>query len=51
MVYGLHRKISDRFPFSIYYRVEGNLVDVVAILDARQDPNATSQRLKGFEEK
>lgn len=45
VVYGLHRKLSERFPFAIYYRVADPVIDVVAILDCRRDPDATAQRL------
>ena len=33
MVYGLHRQLSKKFPYAIYYRVEKPVIDVVAILD------------------
>jgi plasmid stabilization system protein ParE len=45
--YGLHRKLSKRFPFAIYYRVDGPIIDVVAILDCRRDPEWTAERLRG----
>ena len=45
VVYGLHRKLSGRFPFAIYYRVEKSLIDVIAVLDCRRDPQAIEQRL------
>ena len=45
LVYGLHRKLSKRFPFAIYYRVADSVIDVVAILDCRRDPDAVAQRL------
>ena len=45
MAFGLHRKLSHRFPFAIYYRVVDAVIDVVAILDCRRDPKAISQRL------
>ena len=45
IVYGLHRKLSERFPFAIYYRVADPVVDVVAILDCRRDPDAIKRRL------
>ena len=32
-VFGLHRKLSKRFPFAIYYRIAESVIDVVAILD------------------
>ncbi|MCA9236147.1 MAG: type II toxin-antitoxin system RelE/ParE family toxin [Planctomycetales bacterium] len=35
---GFHRSLSKRFPFSIYYKVSGEFVEVYAVLDARQDP-------------
>ena len=43
--YGLHRKLSERFPFAIYYRVADPVIDVVAILDCRRDPDAIGRRL------
>ena len=45
IVHGLHRKLSARFPFAIYYRVTDTVLDVIAILDCRRDPDATAQRL------
>ena len=42
---GFHRKLSQRFPFAIYDLVTDELVDVVAILDCREDPNLTAARL------
>ena len=46
-VFGLHRKLSKRFPFAIYYRVEESVIDVVAILDCRRDPDKIAARLQG----
>jgi len=45
-VFGLHRKLSKRFPFAIYYRLEGSVIDVVAILDCRRDPETIAARLR-----
>ena len=42
---GFHRALSQRFPFAIFYVVENDFVDVVAILDCRQNPGATVDRL------
>jgi hypothetical protein len=36
--FGFFRMLSDRFPFGIYYEVEGDLAYVYAILDLRRDP-------------
>ncbi len=46
IVFGLHRKLSKKFPFAIYYRVEKPVIDVVAILDCRRDPDAIADRLR-----
>ena len=45
-VFGLHRNLSKRFPFAIYYRIEESVIDVVAILDCRRDPDAIAARLR-----
>jgi plasmid stabilization system protein ParE len=36
--FGLHRMLSKRFPFGIYYEIEGDTACVYAILDMRRDP-------------
>ncbi len=33
-----HRLLSKRFPFAVYYRVEGEIVKVYAALDCRRSP-------------
>ena len=43
--YGFHKSISKRFPFAIYYLVESGSVDVYAVIDCRQDPDKTADRL------
>ena len=35
---GFHRILSRRFPFGIYYEMEGQSAYVYAILDMRRDP-------------
>jgi plasmid stabilization system protein ParE len=40
-----HRLLSKRFPFAIYYRVEGETVLVYAVLDCRRDPAWIRKRL------
>ncbi|MBL8540866.1 MAG: type II toxin-antitoxin system RelE/ParE family toxin [Betaproteobacteria bacterium] len=40
-----HRLLSRRFPFAIYYRVEGETVLVYAVLDCRRDPAWIRKRL------
>jgi plasmid stabilization system protein ParE len=44
-VFGLHRKLSRRFPFAIYYRITSSVIDVVAVLDCRRDPEPIAKRL------
>ncbi len=45
--FGYHRCLSKRFPFAIYYNIEGGLVRVYAVLDCRQNPSQTKSRLTG----
>ena len=45
IVYGCHRSLSKRFPFAIYYRVDGNVVHVHAVLDCRRNPSWIRKRL------
>lgn len=43
--FGHHRFLSKRFPFAVYYRVEGETASVWAVLDCRQDPAKIVARL------
>lgn len=36
--FGFHRMLSKRFPFGIYYELEGDTALIYAILDMRRDP-------------
>ena len=45
--FGYHRMRARRFPFAIYYRVRGELVQVHAVLDCRRDPRWIRKRLTG----
>ena len=40
-----HRLLARRFPFAIFYRANNEVVEVWAILDCRQDPETSRQRL------
>lgn len=44
--FGYYRMLSKRFPFAIYYEVEGDLASVWRVLDCRRDPTWTRQQLK-----
>lgn len=37
--FGFHRALSRRFPYSIYYDIEGGEARVYGVLDNRRDPN------------
>lgn len=43
--FGFHRLLAKRFPFAVYYRVEGGAVRVYAILDCRRHPDRIRERL------
>ncbi len=47
IVDGLHRSLSKRFPFGIYYSVDGEFATVVAILDLRREPLWIRDLLQG----
>lgn len=37
---GLHRSLSKRFPFAIYYNFDGSTAIVLAVLDCRRNPRS-----------
>ena len=45
LIFGYHRALSQRFPYAIYYLVEGQVERVHAVLDCRRDPSWIRQRL------
>ena len=46
IIFGYHRCLSKRFPFAIYYDVEGELIRVHGVLDCRRNPSWIRKRLK-----
>ena len=42
---GLHRLLSKRFPFAVYYHCDGERVEIHAVLDCRRDPAWLRRRL------
>jgi hypothetical protein len=44
-VFGFHRLLAMRFPFAVYYRVDGDVVVVWRILDCRQNPEKAPRAL------
>jgi hypothetical protein len=43
--FGFHRALSKRFPFGIYYLVDGSIIRIYAVLDLRRDPAWIRRRL------
>ena len=46
LVFTHHRCLSKRFPFAIYYDVNGDIARVQAVLDCRRNPSWTRTRLE-----
>ena len=46
IMFGHHRCLSKRFPFAIYYSVEGDSIRVHAVLDCRKNPTWIRKWLK-----
>jgi plasmid stabilization system protein ParE len=43
----LHRALSKRFPFGIYYAVESDEIRIHAVVDCRRKPSWIRKRLSG----
>ncbi len=43
----LHRSLSERFPFAIFYTVEKETVLIRAIVDCRKNPSWIRKHLRG----
>ena len=44
--FGYYRALSKRFPYAIYYRVNGQSIQVWRVLDCRQKPSRIVKALK-----
>lgn len=44
--FGLHRALSKKYPFSIYYQFDGETVRVIGILDQRSSPQKHARLLQ-----
>ena len=42
----LHRLLSRKFPYAIFYEFEGSYALVVAVVDCRRDPDWIAQHLE-----
>jgi len=43
--YGFYQMNARRFPYAIFYRVEGDIIEIYAVLDCRRDPEWIQDRL------
>jgi len=44
--FGYHRLLAKRFPFAVYYKVDGDVCIVWRVLDCRQNPAKTARALR-----
>jgi hypothetical protein len=47
VVFGYHRLLMKRFPFAVFYKIEGNVAVVYRVLDCRRNPKAIGDPLSG----
>lgn len=45
-VFDFHRLLAKRFPYAVYYIVDGDVCIVFRVLDCRQEPVKTTAALK-----
>lgn len=45
-VFDFHRLLAKRFPYAVYYKLDGDLCIVFRVLDCRQEPEKTTDALK-----
>jgi len=43
--FGFHALYSKRFPYTIYYKIDKDVIWIYAVLDERQDPDKIRERL------
>lgn len=43
---GYHRLLTRRFPFAVYYKMDGDVCIVWRVLDCRQEPTKIKDALK-----
>jgi hypothetical protein len=44
--HGLYRMLAKRFPYAIYYEIEGEIAYVIAVLPMRRDPAWIEKQLE-----
>ena len=45
-VFDFHRLLAKRFPYAVYYQVDGETCNVFRVLDCRQEPEKTTKALR-----
>lgn len=45
-VFSYHRSLSKRFPYAIYYKIDGDTAVVYRVLDLHQNPTRIRKALK-----
>jgi hypothetical protein len=45
-VFEFHRLLAKRFPYAVYYRIDGETCIVFRVLDGRQEPEKTMEGLR-----
>jgi len=45
-VFDFHRLLAKRFPYAVYYKVDGETCIVFRVLDCRQEPEKTMKGLR-----
>ena len=45
--YGYYRMLAKRFPYAIYYEINGEIAQVIAVLPLRRDPVWLEEKLRG----
>ena len=45
-VFDFHRLLAKRFPYAVYYKVDGEVCIVFRVLDCRQEPEKTTDAMK-----
>lgn len=45
LYFGYHRMLAKRFPYAVYYRIDGDVTRITAVLDCRRNPISMIKRL------
>jgi plasmid stabilization system protein ParE len=45
--FGYYRALSKRFPYAIYYKLDGECVEIWRVLDCRRNPERIKMKLPG----